>query len=120
MRRKCRNHSASSKAKVAVVAAVRGEKTLAELAQQYDVHPNRIQDWRSRLVGNAERLFERGAGRDNDTEHQVKERWNGIVCPASSVVEPHAAQFTSAAFTDVLKGAGVTIRMDGKRPRTSR
>ena len=45
MRRKCRNHSASSKAKVAVVAAVRGEKTLAELAQQYDVHPNRIQDW---------------------------------------------------------------------------
>ena len=55
------------------VAAVRGEKTLAELAQQYDVHPNRIQDWRGRLVGSAERLFERRAGRDNDTEHQVKE-----------------------------------------------
>ena len=36
MRRKRRNHSASFKAKV---AAVRGEKTLAELAQQYDVHP---------------------------------------------------------------------------------
>ena len=62
MRRKRRNHSASFKAKVAV-AAVRGEKTLAELAQQYDVHPNQIQDWRGRLVGDAERLFERGAGR---------------------------------------------------------
>ena len=37
MRRKRRNHSASFKAKVAV-AAVRGEKTLAELAQHYDVH----------------------------------------------------------------------------------
>ena len=72
MRRKRRNHSASFKAKVAV-AAVRGEKTLAELAQQYDVHPNQIQDWRGRLVGSAERLFERGAARDNDTEHQVKE-----------------------------------------------
>ena len=60
MRRKRRNHSASFKAKVAV-AAVRGEKTLAELAQQYDVHPNQIQDWRGRLVGSAERLFERGA-----------------------------------------------------------
>ena len=72
MRRKRRNHSASFKAKVAV-AAVRGEKTLAELAQQYDVHPNQIQDWRGRLVGSAERLFERGAGRDNDTEVQVKE-----------------------------------------------
>ena len=67
MRRKRRNHSASFKAKVAV-AAVRGEKTLAELAQQYDVHPNQIQDWRGRLVGSAERLFERGAGRDNDTD----------------------------------------------------
>ena len=72
MRRKRRNHSAPFKAKVAV-AAVRGEKTLAELAQQYDVHPNQIQDWRGRLVGSAERLFERGAARDNDTEHQVKE-----------------------------------------------
>ena len=50
MRRKRRNHSAPFKAKVAV-AAVRGEKTLAELAQQYDVHPNQIQDWRGRLVG---------------------------------------------------------------------
>lgn len=69
MRRKRRNHSASFKAKVAVVA-VRGEKTLAELAQQYDVHPNQIQDWRSRLVGNAERLFERGTGRDTDSEHR--------------------------------------------------
>ena len=37
------------------------------------MHPNQIQDRRSRLMGNAERLFERGAGRDNDTEHQVKE-----------------------------------------------
>ena len=53
MRRKRRNHSASFKAKVAV-AAVRGEKTLAELAQHYDVHPNQIQDWRGRLVGIAE------------------------------------------------------------------
>ena len=33
------NHSPAFKAKVAL-AAVRGEKTLAELAQQYDVHPN--------------------------------------------------------------------------------
>jgi len=34
-----RNHSPAFKAKVAL-AAVKGEKTLAELAQQYDVHPN--------------------------------------------------------------------------------
>ena len=40
-----RNHSPAFKAKVAL-AAVKGEKTLAELAQQYDVHPNLINQWR--------------------------------------------------------------------------
>ena len=41
MRRKCRNHAASFKAKVAL-AAVRGEKTLAELAEQWDAEVARI------------------------------------------------------------------------------
>ena len=40
-RRKRRNHTASFKAKVAL-AALKGDKTLAELAQQHDVHPNQI------------------------------------------------------------------------------
>jgi transposase-like protein len=40
-KRPCRNHSPAFKAKVAL-AAVKGEKTLAELAQQFDVHPNQI------------------------------------------------------------------------------
>ena len=45
MKRKRRNHSPSFNAKVAL-AAVRGDKTMAELAEQFDVHPNQIQDWR--------------------------------------------------------------------------
>jgi len=44
-----RNHSPAFKAKVAL-AAVRGEKTLAELAQQFDVHPNQITIWRGQLL----------------------------------------------------------------------
>jgi transposase len=51
-----RNHSPAFKAKVAL-AAVRGEKTLAELAQQYDVHPNLINQWRSRLLEGAADVF---------------------------------------------------------------
>ena len=42
-RRKRRNHSPEFKAKVAI-AALKGDKTLAEMAQQYDVHPNQITD----------------------------------------------------------------------------
>ena len=41
-----RNHSPAFKAKVAL-AAVKGEKTLTELAQQFDVHPNQITQWKS-------------------------------------------------------------------------
>lgn len=51
-----RNHSPAFKAKVAL-AAVQGEKTLAELAQQFDVHPNLITQWRARLLESAADVF---------------------------------------------------------------
>jgi transposase len=55
-KRPSRNHSPAFKAKVAL-AAVRGEKTLAELAQQFDVHPNQITQWRSQLLEGAAGVF---------------------------------------------------------------
>ena len=39
------------------LAAIRGEKTLAELAQQFDVHPNRLTQWRSQLLEGAVGVF---------------------------------------------------------------
>ena len=51
-RRPRRNHSPAFKAKVAL-AAIKGEKTLAELAQQFDVHPNQITDWKAQLLEGA-------------------------------------------------------------------
>ncbi|MCU7906212.1 MAG: transposase, partial [Candidatus Thiodiazotropha sp. (ex Epidulcina cf. delphinae)] len=59
MSRKRRNHSSAFKAKVAL-AAVKNDRTLAELAEQFDVHPNQIQDWRKRLLNDADQLFGRG------------------------------------------------------------
>jgi transposase len=56
MRRPRRNHSASFKAKVAL-AALRGDKTLAELAEQFDVHPNQISDWKQQMQENASLVF---------------------------------------------------------------
>ena len=51
-----RNHSPAFKAKVAV-AAIKGEKTLIELAQDFDVHPNQIKQWRDQLLEGATGVF---------------------------------------------------------------
>ena len=72
MRRKRRNHSPAFKAKVAL-SANKGDKTLAELAEQFDVHPNQIQDWRKRLLENADTVFGRGQQQQEETASQVKD-----------------------------------------------
>src|SRR3954470_11634466 len=59
-RRARRTHNPAFKAKVAL-AAIKGEKTLADLAQQYDVHPNQITAWRARMLDGAAELFGGGA-----------------------------------------------------------
>lgn len=51
-----RNHSPAFKAKVAL-AAVKGERTLAELAQQYEVHATQITQWRAQLLESAADIF---------------------------------------------------------------
>jgi len=51
-----RTHSAAFKPKVAL-AAVKGERTLAEVAQQFDVHPNQITEWKRQLHERAADVF---------------------------------------------------------------
>jgi transposase-like protein len=55
-KRSRRTHSPAFKAKVAL-AAIKGEKTLAGLAQQFDVHPNQITTWKSQLLEGAAGVF---------------------------------------------------------------
>ena len=55
-RRPRRNHTGAFKAKVAL-AALKGEKTLLELAQQFDVHANQITQWKSQLLEGAAGVF---------------------------------------------------------------
>ena len=71
MKRKRRNHSPAYKAKVAV-AAIKGDRTLAELSEQFDVHSNQIQDWRKRLLDNAETVFGKGQKQREETDEKVK------------------------------------------------
>ena len=55
-RRARRNHTPAFKAKVAL-AALKGEKTLTELAQLFDVHPNQVTAWKAQLLEGAAGLF---------------------------------------------------------------
>ncbi|MBC9891334.1 IS3-like element ISKpn11 family transposase [Salmonella enterica subsp. enterica serovar Panama] len=55
-RRPRRNHSPAFKAKVAL-AAIRGEQTLVELSQQFDVHANQIKQWKDQLLDGATGVF---------------------------------------------------------------
>ena len=54
-----RNHSGGFKAKVAL-AALRGDKTLTEIAQHYEVHPNQVTDWKRQLMERAADVFDGG------------------------------------------------------------
>jgi transposase-like protein len=56
MRRTGRNHAPGFKAKVAL-AAIKGDKTLAELAEHFDVHPNQISEWKQQLTDSAADVF---------------------------------------------------------------
>jgi transposase-like protein len=60
-RRTRRNHSPAFKAKVAL-AAIKGERTIAQLADQFDVHPNQITTWKTQLEGGAADVFVPGSG----------------------------------------------------------
>ena len=58
-KRSRRNHTPAFKSKVAL-AALKGEKTLAELAQIFDVHPNQITQWKQQLLEGAAGVFGSG------------------------------------------------------------
>ena len=68
MVRKRKSHSATFKAQVAL-AAVKNDKTIAELAGLHGVHPTLIHAWKKQLVGGAEEVFQTGV-RTSDHEHE--------------------------------------------------
>ena len=91
MRLPRRNHTPVFKAKVAL-AAIKGEKTLAELAQQFDVHANQITQWRSQLLEGAADVF----GSETRAEPPV---------PAVDVKTLHAKIGQLTLENDFLEGA---------------
>jgi len=72
MRRPRRNHTAAFKAKVAV-AALKDDKTLAELAEKFDLHANQIAQWRAQLIEASMGVFLTQAEKRENTGPSVKD-----------------------------------------------
>ena len=70
MKGKRRAHSDKFKAKIAI-EALKGIKTLAELATEHKIHPNQITTWKKQLLMNAEELFSRGKTNKSKTEDEL-------------------------------------------------
>ena len=69
MARKRKSHTAAVKAQVAL-AAIKGDKTVSELASLHGVHPTLIHAWKKQLVECAEELFHNGA-KTSSLEHEA-------------------------------------------------
>jgi transposase len=77
MRRKRRVFGGAFRAKVAL-AAVKGDKTLGELASHFDVHPNQVSAWRKELIARAAELFEDGRRQKRQDEASTEELYEQI------------------------------------------
>ena len=85
-RRKRRNHSPAFKGQVAI-AALKGDKTLAELAQQFDVHPNQIADWKTQLMERSARVFGDSPGKADEPEAKTMQAKIGLLTLENDFLE---------------------------------
>ncbi len=87
-KRSRRNHSPGFKAKVAL-EAVKGEQTVIQLAERFDVHPTQVTQWKIQLLERAAEAF----GADSDRG------------PVADIKELHAKIGSQALEIDFLAGA---------------
>jgi transposase len=71
MRRPRRNHSAKFKAQVAL-EAIRGEKTIAEIAAHHEVHPTQVTSWKNQVLENLAGVFG-GNSSSSDDKERIRE-----------------------------------------------
>jgi transposase-like protein len=71
MRKPRRNHSAAFKARIAL-EAIRGEKTVAEIASHHEVHPNQVTMWKTQALENLVGIFG-GKTIADDGKEQIRE-----------------------------------------------
>ena len=72
MTRKRRNHTAKFKAEVAI-SALKEDKTLAELAEKYNLHPKQITEWKKQLLDNADLSFNKKTTETSVSSDELKD-----------------------------------------------
>lgn len=80
-----RNHSAAFKAHVAL-AALAGYKTLAELAQKFQVYPTQITDWKRQLEGQAASVFDKGSKTAPEVDLKTLHAYDSVSHPRESIM----------------------------------
>ena len=102
-KKKRRKHSAEFKARVGI-EAVRGVKTVAEIAKEFDVHPVQVSQWKAQLLEQLPSVFEKGPDHDAEAAKKREEKLHRKV-----------GQLTMEV--DFLKNAceKLNIPLDGKR-----
>ena len=77
MGKKRKQHSPQFKAKVAL-AALQNEKTTAQLASRFNIHPTMISTWKRQLLDNAAELFDKGQKSRKQAEGKIDELYRHI------------------------------------------
>ena len=71
MKRQRKQYSADLKAKIAV-EAVKGQRTIQEIASHYSIHPNQVTQWKKQLLDNAGEVFSSSRDRISEADEQMK------------------------------------------------
>ena len=71
MKRQRKQYSADLKAKIAV-EAVKGQRTIQEIASHYSIHPNQVTQWKKQLLDGASEIFSSGRDRAGEGDEQMK------------------------------------------------
>jgi hypothetical protein len=90
------------------LAALKNDRTIAQLAEQFDVHPNQATAWKEQLQKALPTYLSAPAKPDRLASRSTS---NG--CPQIFNTD-QGSQFTRAEFTNVLTNNGISISMDGK------
>ena len=67
-----KSYSADMKAKIAL-EAVKGQRTVQEIATHYGVHPGQVAQWKRQVIENLPKVFQDGRGRGHETDEALKD-----------------------------------------------